>query len=108
MSASLPPPLDQMVAAINGGDTDGFLALFSDKGAVIDWGRRFAGRAAIKKWSDKETIGARGQMTIISARRENDRIAFTADWKSNVFSGTGDYLIILDGHRIRELRILES
>lgn len=54
MSVRLPPPLDQLVAAINGGDTEGFLALFSDKGAVVDWGRRFAGRAAIRKWSDKE------------------------------------------------------
>ena len=72
----MPPPLDRLVAAINAGDFEGFIALFAPDGVVDDWGRRFKGPAAIRKWSDKELIGAHGTLTVSQVIRKRGRIAF--------------------------------
>jgi hypothetical protein len=36
--ASLPPPVDRILKAADGHDTDAFLDCFSDDGVVDDWG----------------------------------------------------------------------
>jgi hypothetical protein len=108
MSVTLPPPIDRLVAAVNAGDTEAFLDCFSTKGVVDDWGRRFTGHKAIRGWSDKESIGAKGAMTVTGVERKADEIAVTADWKSNFYSGPSRYVFRLDGDRIAEMRITEA
>jgi hypothetical protein len=108
MSVSLPPPVERMIAAINDGDTDAFLDCFTAKGVVDDWGRRFVGHKAIRGWSDKETIGAKGRMTVTTVEHTADGIVVTGDWKSNFYSGPGRYVFRLDGDRIAEMRITEA
>ncbi len=109
MSIALPAPIDRLVAAINHGDTDAFLDCFIETGVVDDWGRRFVGRKAIRGWSDKETIGAKGRMTVtgVAAGKDGTTVV-TGDWKSNFYSGPGRYLFRLDGDRIAEMRITEA
>jgi len=63
--AELPALVEDLRQAINRGDTDAFLAFFPADGVVEDWGRRFAGHAAIRGWSDSELIGAKGTLTIL-------------------------------------------
>jgi hypothetical protein len=104
----MPPPLDRLVAAVNAGDVEASLSLFAPDGVVDDWGRRFKGPAAIRKWSDKELIGARGTLTVSQVVRKKDRIAFHGDWKSDFFTGPGRFVLVLDGERIREMRIAET
>jgi hypothetical protein len=108
MSVTLPSPIERMVAAINGGDTDAFLDCFTAKGVVDDWGRRFVGAKAIRGWSDKETIGAKGRMTVTGVEEKAGEIVVTGDWKSNFYSGPGRYVFRLDGGRIAEMRITEA
>ena len=105
MSVSLPPQIDRLVTAVNGGDTEAFLDCFTADGVVDDWGRRFVGRKAIRAWSDKESIGARGRMSVTGVETRKDEIVVTADWKSNFYSGPSRYVFRLDGEKIAEMRI---
>jgi hypothetical protein len=105
MSATLPPPINRLVAAVNGGDSEAFLACFTEKGAIDDWGRRFTGHEAIRAWSDRESIGAKGRMTVTDVDEAPGEITVTADWKSNFYSGPSRYIFRLDGALIGEMRI---
>src|SRR5438445_13861509 len=55
-SATLPPPIDRFVQAVNQGDSQTFLSFFPKDGVVIDSGWRFAGHDAVRRWSDREFI----------------------------------------------------
>ena len=105
MSVTLPPPPQRLVAAINGGDTAAFLALFPADGVVDDWGDRYTGVAAIRAWSDRELIGAKGTLTVSKVSHEGSEIAFDGDWKSSFYTGPGRFTLRLDGDRIHEMRI---
>ena len=105
MSVTLPPPLQRLVAAINGGDTAAFLALLPADCVVDDWGDRFTGVAAISTWSDRELIGAKGTLTAAKVSHKGSEIAFDGDWKSSFYTGPGRFTLHLDGDRIREMRI---
>jgi hypothetical protein len=63
-SSTLPPPIDRFVQAVNQGDSQTFLSFFPKDGVVIDSGWRFAGHDAVRRWSDREFIGAHGRMTV--------------------------------------------
>jgi hypothetical protein len=105
----IPRLLADFVNAINRGDTPAFLDFFTADGVVDDWHRRFEGRTAIQQWSDAETIGAHGTLTItevISA----DATEIVADtfWRSEAFSGPGRFRFTLEAGKIKELKISEA
>ena len=102
---ALPLPIDRLVEAINRGDTDAFLALFTDAGVVDDWGRRFEGLAAIRAWSDAEFIGARGRMIVKGVSWVRDLVTLEADWRSDFYSGASRFVFALDGARVRAMTI---
>jgi hypothetical protein len=101
----LPPPIDRFVEAVNAGDTEAFLGLFPEDGVVDDWGRRFVGREAIRGWSDAEFIGAEGRMTVTGVEQTPGGVSVTADWESNRFTGPSRFTFVIDGERIKEMRI---
>lgn len=95
--------------ATNRQDWPGFIALFHDDALVNDWGSLYRGTAAIKDWSDREMIGAKGTLTITRMITDGDGvIAFDTDWKSNFFSGPGRFTLIVRDGKIAELRISED
>ena len=102
---ALPSPLDRWVDATNRGDGEAFLALFAHDGMVDDFGRRFIGRGAIRGWSDKEYIGAKGRLTVKSVEVTAKGTVVIADWASNFYTGPSRFLFMLEGEQIREMRI---
>jgi hypothetical protein len=103
---SLPAILESFRQAVNAGDTDAFLAFFPADGTVEDWGRRFSGHKAIRGWSDKELIGARGTLTYGPVIEETpDRISLSADWASSFFTGPGIFTFVFADGKIREMKI---
>lgn len=91
---NLPSPVRAMVEAINAGDTDRFLGLFTEDGVVEDWGKVYAGRAAIKSWSERELIGARGVLTVRSAAAQGNTVTLIGDWKSSFYTGPGRFIFL--------------
>jgi hypothetical protein len=61
--------------------------------------------AAIRRWSDRELIGAKGTLTVSKVSHEGSEIAFDGDWKSSFYTGPGRFTLRLDGDRIHEMRI---
>jgi hypothetical protein len=109
MSPPLPAPVALFRDRVNAGDTDGVLALFVPDGAVIDWGRRFAGHAAIRGWSDDELIGAHGTLTITRVVAiEGSKVVVDTEWASSFFTGPGRFTFTLEHELIRQLVISES
>jgi hypothetical protein len=105
MAPAQPGTIGRFVEAVNRGDTVSFLAFFPKDGVVNDWGRKFVGHDAIRAWSDREFIGAKGRMTIKSIEQTGNEIRVAADWKSNFYSGDSRFVFMLDGEQIREMRI---
>ena len=103
---SLPPILIAFRDAINAGDTEAFLSFFPASGIVEDWGRRFSGLTAIRGWSDKELIGAKGTMTLGSVIEETpERISLNVDWTSSFYTGPGVFTFVFADGKIREMKI---
>jgi ketosteroid isomerase-like protein len=102
---SLPAPIAILVDAVNRGDTVAFLALLTDDASVDDWGRRFEGIAAIRAWSDKEFIGANGHISVSAVAQHGDTVTLEANWRSDFYSGASRFVFVLDGDRVREMRI---
>jgi hypothetical protein len=108
VSVKLPTLLERLVTAINGGDTAAFLAFFPTDGVVDDWGDSYAGVDSIRRWNDRELIGAKGTLTVSNvSHHHGNEIAFDGDWKSSFFTGPGRFTLRLDGDRIHEMRIAE-
>lgn len=101
----LPTPIDKFAEVVNQGNTDAFLALFSAAGSVDDWRRRFNGQDAIRRWSDNEFIGAKGQLTVKKAENTSNGARLIADWTSKVYTGPSAFEFVLDGELIEEMRI---
>ena len=102
---SLPSPLDRFVAAVNAGDTSGFLACFAEDAVVDDWGRSFTGHARIKGWSDRELIGAKGVLKVQSVSAKGDRVVLKGNWASKVFTGDSTFDFHVTDGLIREMKI---
>jgi hypothetical protein len=103
--SELPDPISRFVEVVNQGDTGSFLNSFTSDGIVDDWGRRFVGHNAIRDWSNREFIGAKGHITVTGIEKTKNGISVTADWVSNYFTGPSRFTFILKGKKIQELRI---
>jgi len=103
--SELPDLIHRFVKSVNRGDADGFLSFFPHDGVVDDSGERYMGLDAIRRWSDREFIGAKGKMTVKAVQQNENSISLTADWVSNYYSGPSRFVFVLDGERVRELRI---
>lgn len=104
----LPPALAEFIDAVNAHDDVAFLGAFTDDGMVNDWGREFSGKSAIKEWSDREFIGARGVMTVTDVWDDSGRVHVLADWRSNHANGPSHFAFEFSGDKIREMRISQG
>jgi hypothetical protein len=60
---------------------------------------------AVRGWSDREFIGAHGQMTVQKVEQRKNVVTVKADWKSKYYSGPSCFEFVLDGEQIQQLRI---
>jgi ketosteroid isomerase-like protein len=105
----IPPLIVAMRDALNRGDAEGYLALFAPDAVVDDWGSRYEGLAAIRAWSQREQIDAKGRLTITRVISDTGGVVvFDTDWKSSFFSGAGRFTVTVEGGKIQELLISET
>jgi SnoaL-like domain len=96
----------RFVDAVNAGDTDQVLASLTDDAVVIDSGRRFADRAAIRDWIETEVTGIDGRITVTSEQPTADGVVLIVDFRSSGFNGTGlRYAFITRGGRVASLTL---
>ncbi|MFJ3957184.1 nuclear transport factor 2 family protein [Arthrobacter sp. NPDC090010] len=107
-NAALPAPVDAFVEAVNRHDEEAFLDFFPTDGFVDDWGRVFTGRKAIKSWSDKEFIGARGVMTVQNVTQDAGSVTVVADWRSEYANGLSSFTFAVSGGKLASMTIREG
>ena len=81
----------------NRGDVEAFLGVFDEAGVVDDWGREFAGRNAIRRWSDAEFIGKLATVAVVGV--EHDGVGVDG------FNGPSHFGFDLDGSKITRMTI---
>jgi hypothetical protein len=69
VAGQLLPAVAAYVDAVNGKNLDALVDAFAPNGEVVDVGRRFAGRAAIRGWADREVIGGTLTVTGVAEQR---------------------------------------
>jgi uncharacterized protein (TIGR02246 family) len=102
---SLPAPVAEALRAANAGDTDAYLATFTEDGAVDDWGRLFRGRDAIRGWSDAEFIGKQVTLEVTATRTDGPTTVVSAQVGGNGFNGPSDFAFTVEGDGIALMRI---
>lgn len=107
MSAEVPEPVKGFINAVNAGDTERFLGFFPSDGLVNDWGREFRGHDAIRGWSDREFVGAKGTLTPTVVNRDGNAVTVDGDWASNHFTGPSRFVFIVDDDSVREMHITD-
>jgi len=97
---TLTGPVQVALDAANRGDVEAFLGVFGGAGVVDDWGREFAGRDAVRRWSDAEFIGKQVTLTVVGVEYDGARIVVAAEVGGNGFNGPSHFSFDLDGPTI--------
>jgi hypothetical protein len=102
---TLPDPVQAALDAANRGDVEAFLATFEAAGVVDDWGREFAGRDAIRGWSDAEFIGKQVTLEVTGVEHDGARVVVSARVGGNGFTGPSHFGFDVDGPRLTRMTI---
>jgi hypothetical protein len=107
MTPVLPPAVRNVIDAANLGDPDAFLAGFTPHlGVVDDWGRKFHGAEAIRRWSDDEFIGKHVTVKVIHFYLTDDAdVVVIAQVDSEGFNGPSTFTFRVNDDHVTEMRI---
>lgn len=104
---NLPEAIREFVEATNDGDTDRFVAVFTEDAYLNDWGREFRGHDGVRSWDQTDNIGEESHFTVLGvepgAVPESHIVTMTVT--GNGYNGTGPLAFVLRDNRIAELRI---
>lgn len=105
MASTLPEPVARLVAAVNSGDTQGFLDTFAPDGVVNDSGRVFTGRDEIQSWSDAEFIGMHATLDVTAEITTGEYTTITATVGGEGFTGESQFSFTVEDDLIQEMTI---
>lgn len=100
-----PALVSAVIAAVNGGDSSGFLDLFDATGVVDDWGSVYRGHEAIRAWSDRELIGVAAHFTLQDAGEHRDTAWMRVQVGGNGFTGPSRFAFAMHNGRIARMTI---
>lgn len=103
--AAVPAAIQEFIDATNAGDTERFVATFTDDAYLNDWGREFRGPDGVRSWNETDNIGMKSQFELISVEPGSAHDEYTANIKvtSNRFNGTGPFKFELRDGKIASL-----
>jgi ketosteroid isomerase-like protein len=106
-TADIPEPIRAFIEATNAGDTDHFVAAFTDDASLDDWGREFHGPDGVRSWDRTDNIGVQSRLEALAVERGDDADTYVVAMRvrGNGFNGTGTMTFGLRGGRIVSLRI---
>jgi hypothetical protein len=80
---SLPPLVAAFVEATNSFDVERLMVTFADDALVNDQLRDYWGKAAIRRWAERDIIGERLTIAVTKVVRHYDNFIVTADIDGN-------------------------
>jgi hypothetical protein len=106
----LPKPVEAHFQATNADDPVTFLSTFADDAVVIDAGKEYHGKAAIKAWSDHDYFGDHLRLEVTNAVQDAKEIVVTAKSDGD-YEKTGlpdplylDFHFTVEGDKVTRLR----
>lgn len=63
------------------------------------------GPAGVRSWADSDAIGAGAKMTVLASEIDGDAISLRFGWRSRVFNGESNAIIVLEGDSIASFTI---
>jgi len=105
--SELPAAISQMIDATNSGDTEAFVAAFTDDAYLEDWGRGFHGHDGVRSWDGTDNIGRHAHFDLVGSRRVEQDWIVTLRVSGGGFNGTSDFRFTLHGDRISQMIIAE-
>jgi ketosteroid isomerase-like protein len=105
--AATPEAIQRFVDATNRGDTDAFVAAFTEDAHLDDWGRSFDGRAGVRSWDSTDNIGVQAHFDLLDVQpgQTDQEYVATISVSGNGYNGTGPMAFRLRDGLIAELRI---
>jgi hypothetical protein len=98
------PIMRRLVEALNAGQDDSFVALFTPDAEVVD-GPSYHGLEAIRDWNRRENIGVHMHIDVQEEKNaQGTEITFQASSQGG-YSGPGTFTITLHNDHIRRLVI---
>lgn len=104
-ATAVPTPVQNLLDAVNHGDTEAFLECFTPDGVVDDWGREFRGADAVRAWSDAEFIGVEVALIVVEVEVDVHRVTLVAQVGGEGFTGPSTFTFLHDGSRITRMSI---
>ncbi|MFE0820686.1 nuclear transport factor 2 family protein [Streptomyces sp. NPDC058847] len=103
----MPTSIRVFFDATNSGDSESFVAAFTDDALLNDWGREYVGHGGIREWDHTDNIGVRSRLELLAFEpaREPDTYAVTLRVTGNGYNGTGSMVFRLRDGLIEDLRI---
>jgi len=103
----VPAPIAAFIDATNAGDSDAFVAAFTDDGWLDDWGRVARGHDGIRAWDRTDNIGRQSHFELvdITAEAPDTYLAHLAV-TGNGFNGTSPFRFTLRDDRIASVVIV--
>lgn len=107
MTTGIPPAITEFIDATNAGDSDAFVAAFTEDGSLDDWGRVARGHDGIRDWDRTDNIGKRSRFELVDITEEGPdtylvHLAVTGDG----FNGTSPFRFTLRGDLIESVVIV--
>jgi ketosteroid isomerase-like protein len=106
--AHTPTPISAFIDATNAGDSDAFVAAFTEDGSLDDWGRVARGHDGIREWDRTDNIGKQSRFQLVDIAEETEADTYLVHLKvtGNGFNGTSPVRFTLRGSLIESVVIV--
>ena len=101
----IPTAVQRVIDATNAGDSDAFVAAFTDDAYLEDWGRAFHGHDGVRSWDGTDNIGRHAHFDVEGSRRDGADWIVTLRVSGGGFNGTSDIRFTVDGDRVSRMVI---
>ncbi len=97
---------ERFLQAVESGDSDRLLDMFTEKAVVTDWGKHFVGPDAIREWNDAEFLGDDVVLDVRQVVNSESRVTLRATVTGKTFNGPSTLVLIpADAHKLQALQI---
>lgn len=107
LSNDVPPAIRAFVDSTNAGDSDAFVAAFTEDAFLSDWGREFVGHEGVAEWDRTDNIGKRSHFDLLAVKPGvgDQQFVATVVVSGDGFTGTSDLDFTVRGDRVTRLVI---
>jgi ketosteroid isomerase-like protein len=107
LSEDAPAAIQAFVDTTNAGDSDAFVAVFTEDAFLSDWGREFRGHDGVASWDRTDNIGKRSHFDLLAVKpgTGDQQFVATVMVTGDGFTGTSDLEFTVRGDKVARLVI---